>query len=813
VMRTSWIADCRFAFRQLWARPAFTSVAAGTLALGIGAATALFSVVYGVLISPYPYAAPGEIWSPGLTVASGAQRVRPFRYDAYEEMARLPAFADVMATAPGSRLLTGAFAPESVTSIEVSPNAFTFLGVAPALGRTIQPSDLSSDGQARPVAVLSFRRWQQSFGGATDVLGKTLRLDDVDHQVIGVMPPRFGWWTSDGVWVPLARTGVERQVFPIARLRDGVSAAVAEQQWQALVPRLIAAHPDGFPRDGARGLLTNYLDVTVASGPMQQSLRLLFGAVVLLLLIACANVANLQLARASARGREIAVRLSLGAGRGQIVRQLLTESVMLAMLGGVAGLACAYGIIRVMVGLMPTFFIPNEARIELNAIALGFCTAVSLCSGILFGLAPALQTSRPDLSTELKDEARGTSGGRRGLTRSTLVIAEVAISVVLLVSAVLTVRNFMALQRIDLGFDPDGIVAVGVPLAPQTYATREARDRFAQELVERVRALPQVEAVSIGNGGMPFGGPQSGYAINGQPAPDGRRMQLHLAGEDHWRVLGAPIRRGRAFTDREVAAGDAVAVINEAAARLWPAGEDPIGRPLRLDLLAGTGNPNVLLKESLSPMVTVVGVMADVRNDGLQQDAQPAAVLPFTLIAPPQRTLAVRTTGAVGPLMSALRTQALQMDPTLPLSTPYTGREMIDDQTAQPRFTMALFAAFGALGLALAMAGLYSVLSYLVSMRRREIGIRMALGAQPGQIVRLVGRAGLGLVVIGLVVGGLGSVVLGRLLASQLDVFANATIDVPSLAIVAVLLGSAALAACLLPARRASSVPPTEAMR
>jgi putative ABC transport system permease protein len=290
-------------------------------------------------------------------------------------------------------------------------------------------------------------------------------------------------------------------------------------------------------------------------------------------------------------------------------------------------------------------------------------------------------------------------------------------------------------------------------------------------------------------------------------------MQLHLAGEDHWRVLGAPIRRGRAFTDREVAAGDAVAVINEAAARLWPAGEDPIGRPLRLDLLAGTGNPNVLLKESLSPMVTVVGVMADVRNDGLQQDAQPAAVLPFTLIAPPQRTLAVRTTGAVGPLMSALRTQALQMDPTLPLSTPYTGREMIDDQTAQPRFTMALFAAFGALGLALAMAGLYSVLSYLVSMRRREIGIRMALGAQPGQIVRLVGRAGLGLVVIGLVVGGLGSVVLGRLLASQLDVFANATIDVPSLAIVAVLLGSAALAACLLPARRASSVPPTEAMR
>jgi putative ABC transport system permease protein len=812
-MLTSWIADFRFALRQLWKRPAFTGVAAGTLALGIGAATALFSVVYGVLISPYPYAAPGEIWSPGLTVASGAQRVRQFRYDAYEEMTRLPGFGTVMATAPGSRLLTGAFAPETVTAIEVSPNAFGFLGVAPALGRTIQPSDLSPTGEARPVAVLSFRRWQQAFGGATDVLGKTLRLDDVDHQIVGVMPARFGWWTSDGVWVPLARTSADRQVFPIVRLRDGVTPQAAVQQWQALVVGLVAAHPEAFPRDGARGILTNYLDVTVASGPMQQSLRLLFGAVVLLLLIACANVANLQLARASARGREIAVRLSLGAGRAQIVRQLLTESVVLALLGGVAGLACAYGIIRVMVGLMPTFMIPNEARIELNAIALVFCTAVSLCSGILFGLAPAWQTSRPDLATELKDEARGTSGGRRGLTRNALVVAEVAVSVVLLVSAVLTVRNFMALQRIDLGFDPVGIVAVGVPLAPQTYATREARDRFARELVERVRALPQVEAVSIGNGGMPFGGPESGYAINGQPGADGRRMQLHLAGEDHWRVLRAPIRRGRAFTDREVAAGDNVAVINEAAARLWPAGEDPVGRQLHLSLLAASAPGGVLFKDAIAPSVTIVGVMADARNDGLQRDAQPAAVLPYTLIAPPQRTLAVRTTGAVAPLMSALRTQALQMDPTLPLSTPYTGREAIDDQTAQPRFTMALFAAFGALGLALAMAGLYSVLSYLVSMRRREIGIRMALGAQRGQIVQLVGRAGMGLVAAGLVLGGLGSLVLGRLLASQLDVFANATLDPLVFAIVALLLGGSALAACVLPARRASDVPPTEAMR
>jgi predicted permease len=466
-----------------------------------------------------------------------------------------------------------------------------------------------------------------------------------------------------------------------------------------------------------------------------------------------------------------------------------------------------------MVGLMPDFFVPNEARNELNALALLFCTLVSLASGVLFGLMPALQTSRPDLTTTLKEEARGSSGGGREFTRGMLVVAEVAVSVILLVSAAVTVRSFLALQRVDLGFDPEGVVAVGLPLSPRTYDSLESRNRFAHELIERVRALPGVDAATIGNGGMPFGGPQSDYAIDGQPAADGQRLRVYLASEDYWRVLRVPIRRGRALTDREVTAGDSAAVINEAAAALWPPGTDPIGRQVHVDVLTRPGNGTVLTRENASPQVTVVGIMANARNDGIGNDVQPAVVVPYTLVAPAQRTLAVRTSGVAAPLLNAMRAQVQQLDPLQPLARPYTFTEVVANEAAQPRFTMALFAAFGMLGLMLAMAGLYSVLAYLVSMRRREIGIRMALGAQPAQIVQDVGRTGLGLVAVGLAVGGLGSVVLLRLLASQLSAFAGDGLDPLTFTMVAALLGAAALVACIVPARRAARVQPTDAMR
>jgi len=806
--------DLRFGLRMLLKRPGFTLVAALTLALGIGATTALFSVIYGVLISPYPYAKPEGIWAPGLRNAQTNQRMRPYQLNEYLEMARLPVFADVMATAPGQALLTGEYAPETIQAHRMSGNAFNFLGVPPVLGRTIQPSDIHPTGDPEPVTVLSYGRWQRLFGGDPNAIGKTLRLNDQPYTIIGVMPPRFGWWTDSGVWLPLGTDSRDAQiVFPIMRLKPGVAPVAAEPQLHTLQLELAKANPSGFPRDAFTTQLTNYLDITVASGPMRQSLQLLFGAVGFLLLIACANVANLQLARATARTREIAIRLSMGARRGQIVRQLLTENVLVSLLGGLLGLLFAYWITQLMVALMPTFYVPNEARIEVNRYVLFFCVAVAALTGILFGLAPALHSSRPDLVAALKDDARSSGASTGGRTRALLVVVEVALSVVLLVGASLTIRSFVTLQQVDLGFRPERVMSVGLPLPLKRYATWEQRNRFARELLERAKNLPGVQAATIGNGGLPFGGPQSTFALDGQADAETRRITMNLVSADYLSALSIPLRRGRMLSEREIDAAESVAVINEAAAKLWPAGEDPIGRRFKLDTLERPGSPGVLTRPNVSPYVTIVGVIGSTRNDDIRNDSRPAVFVPYTLLAPSQRMLAVRVQGDSNAIINALRAQVREMDKDQPVNGPTTFDEILGFRTAQPRFIMALFSLFAALGLALAMAGIFSVLSYLVSMRTREIGVRMAMGARPRDILFLVFRTGGRLVGVGLVVGILASLGVTRLLGSQLELFQARTVDPVSFLGVTVLLVVVATAACFIPARRATKVDPVVALR
>ncbi len=808
------VRNLRFAARMLRKNIGFTLVSVLTLALGIGATTALFSVVYGVLISPYPYAKPGEIWAPGLRTVKDSQSMRPYRPDEYFAMSRMSTFSDVMATAPGNLLLTGEYAPESIRGVRLSANAFQFLGVPPLFGRTIQLSDISPTGEPEAVTVLSFKRWQRLFGSDTNVLGRTLRLDDQTYTIIGVMPPRFGWWTSDGLWMPMGvDSRDQRGVFPIARLKKGVAASAAEPQLHALQLELAKINPAGFPKDGFTTSLTNYLDITTASGEMENSLRLLFGAVAFLLLIACANVANLQLAKATSRAREMAIRLSVGAGRTQLMSQLLTESLLISIVGGMLGLLSAFGITRLMVMLMPSFFVPGEARIEVNGFALLFCMAISVLTGILFGLAPALQLSRPNLAHALNDESRGSSSSEGGKTRSLLVVAEVALSMVLLVSACLTIRSFASLQQVELGFQPEHVMTVGLPLSPKRYSTWEKRNRFAKELLERVQNLPGVQAATIGNGGQPFGGLQSAFTIAEHSDAEARQITLNLVGSEHLKTLGIPLIRGRMPTAQEINASENVAAINEAAIKFWPAGIDPIGRSIKIDALANPGQSQVLQPTSNSANVTIVGIFGNTRNDDLRSGTQPSILVPYTLLAPPGRTLVLRTQSDPKLLMNAVRGQVREMDMEQPVNGPTTFNEILGFQTAQSRFTMALFSLFAALGLALAMAGIYSVLSYLVSRRTREIGVRMALGAQQLDVLHLIFGMGGRLVGAGILIGMFASFGAARLLGSQMNLFHVSATDPLSFLGMIVLLSLVAGVACLIPARRATRVDPMVALR
>jgi putative ABC transport system permease protein len=809
--------DLRYGLRVLGRSPGLTAVALMSLALGIGSTTAIFSVVYGVLISPYPYGRPNEIWAPEIRNAKNPKQSRGnYRVNEYLQVSRLSSFAEVMATGPENRLLTGGMAPENFTTVTVTANAFQFLEVPPVLGRTIAPSDIRPDGQPEPVIVLSYRAWQRLFQGSSDALGKTLVLNDVPYSVIGVMPSRFGWWTGDGGWVPmLTDPRQDHSLFAIARLRPGVSPKVAEQQLHALHLELAKAHPKDFPQEGFTTVLNNYMDITVASGEMHSSLQLLFGAVGFLLLIACANVANLQMARATARRREIALRMSVGAGRGRVLRQLLTESVALSVVGGVLGVLLALGFTRAIVLLMPEFYVPNEARIAVNGYVLAFSAAISVITGVVFGLAPALECSRLRLVETLKDSTKGAgTSSAGGQPRNLLVIVEVALSVILLMGASLTVRGFVNLQHTDVGFQPERVLMVGLQVSPKRYATYEQRIAFSEEILRRVQTITGVEAAAMGNGGLPFGGPQSGYSIEGQQQGQGQHILVDLISADYSRTLGIPLRAGRLLSNQEVARAEPVALINEAAARLW-AGDSAIGRRVRLDLLDKPGNA-LLPPGRFTPQFTVVGILANTKNAGLRDAPDPAIYVPYTVIATGGRTLAVRTIsvgnqGSPMLLLNAVRQQVLQVDKDQPLTRPITLEEILGFQTVQPRFNMALFTFFGLLGLVLAVVGIFSVLSYAVARRTHEIGVRMALGAERADVLGLLFRMGGKLVLAGLAAGLAGSFLLARILHSE--VFQVPVTDGLALLGVVTILIAAAFLACLLPARRAARLDPMIALR
>jgi putative ABC transport system permease protein len=460
---------------------------------------------------------------------------------------------------------------------------------------------------------------------------------------------------------------------------------------------------------------------------------------------------------------------------------------------------------------MPDFNVPNEAVIEVNGHVLLFSAGVAVLTGILFGLMPALRCSRPDLVDALKDAGRSLAcGGEAGRTRAVLVIAEIALSIALLMGASLTIRGFLQLESMDAGFQANRMLMVSLEVAPKRYSTYDQRIRLAERVLASVRDLPGVESAAIGNGGLPFGGPRSGYSIEGQPKEDSRPLLLGLISAEYPQTMGIPLRAGRQFSPAEVAHAAPVALINETAAKLWPAGTSPLGSRVRLDLLAKPGG-SALVPPASTSTVTVIGIIGDTRNDGLRNPTLPAALLPYTAIAPIGRTLALRTRTPPMSLLNAVRERVRSIDKDQPLSRPLTLEDLVGSETVQPRFNMALFTFFGLLGLAMAAAGIYSMLSYTVARRTHEIGIRMALGAGGREVLALVLSTGGKLVLAGLCAGLAGSVALVKVLRSE--VFQVPETDPPSLAGAVLLLCAAALLACLLPARRAAKLDPMSALR
>jgi predicted permease len=817
--------DLRHGLRLLGNNPGFTTVAVLTLALGIGANAAIWSVVDGVLLSPLPYRDPGRLVrvyhaNPGQGVEDGA--FSPQDFDDLVRAAAAGGSWESLAAwwfTPGlsGMNLTGEGEPRRLATAMVSRDFFSTLGVAAARGRTLSPEE-NVPGADR-VAVLSDRLWRQAFGADPGIAGRTVLLDGERFTVAGVMPADFQFPSREvDLWAPISLIGEDdiphlralRWMEVVGRLvpgrdaRRGLDAAGAETD--ALLARLAAAYPESNEGWTAARLVPLHESLV---GDVRQALLVLLGAVAGVLLIACANLANLLLARATARGRELAIRSALGAARRRLLRQLLTESLLLSLAGGAVGLLLAQWGVRALVALA-SGDLPRPDAIQLDARVAAFTFAVSLATGLAFGLLPALKASsvgygaqrrgRPgDLHAALKEGGRGGAGRGGSRARGALIVAETAVAVVLLAASGLMLQSFWRLTRVDPGVETEGVLALSISIPDTKYESREQLGAYRDELIRRLEALPGVLAVGGGKT-LPFAGGGEPYSFT-IPGRTGALAELQpqagafIVTPGYFRALGIPVLSGRAFTDRDGADSPPALVVNRALARqVWP-GEEAVGKTLLLGDAA----------------IEVVGVVGDVRSDGLAADPGGAVYVPAALAPRSTVKLFVRTAGDPLALAAAAREAIWQVDRDQPISEIATLRELVARDLARPRFLTLLLGLFGALALGLAAVGLYGVIAYAVGRRTHEIGIRMALGAAPHRVlVGVLGRA-LALTGAGLALGLLGALATTRLLSGLL--FGVAPTDPATLVAVALVLSATALAASLQPARRATRVDPLAALR
>src|SRR3954463_5489995 len=825
IMMDSLIQDCRFAWRGLVRSPGFAAVAIATLALGIGANSAIFTVVNAVVMRPLPYAhADRLVRVTADFTALNATDVGLSQPELMDYQDRSGLFESIAGVWAINANLTEIDQPERVEALLTSPSYFDVLGVKPQLGRLFRPED--NGPGISTVLVISDALWHRRFGASPDAIGRKLRIDDDWYTVVGVLPPGFrhpgrSVLTDVDVWAPASWVGnpfpstATRSAYfitgAIGRLKPGISVDQARQRLASFGQGLRDANPNDYPKRAAwTPRLIPLRDDLV--GPVKSTLLLVFGAVGFVLLIACANIANLLLARASTRQRELAVRRALGSSRARLGRLFLTESLLLAVLGGIAGAALTGWLLDALLALVPAG-LPRLEEVAIDGQVLAFTAAITVVTAMIFGTFPALQFSRADVSDALKEGARGTAGAR-GLVRSALVVAEIALALVLLIGAALLVRSFWRLQQVELGVDPHNVLTarLWLPQPNETetgrYSNRKtghaARLVTYEEILRRAAALPGVTSAAA-VGALPFDGgfANTTFTVEGSEAEDRSKiptMKATLASANYFDTMGIRVVRGRKFSEQDDGNAEPVVIVTESLARRgWP-NQDPIGRRIHF------GGP-----QAKQPWMTVVGVVNDVPPERLEDKAKPMLYRPLRQASSLALSVVLKTSADPRTLGTALAAQVRAVDPDQPTYGIRTMDDLVRRATASRRFSTQLLGAFALLALVLAAVGIYGVMAFVVGQRTREIGIRIALGAHPSAVVRLVLREALVLAVLGIVVGSTAAIIVTRLLANLLyEVHSS---DPVPYAVIAAVLATTAAAAAWRPARRAASVDPMLALR